>query len=153
MHDVAGGRLGDLISQKIYIFHVKGCLRLPPAGLSPGFCSQELLVLDIQFHNGEEQESRATVGKRPAAPEPAVATVLQDTGFSVGQQRTKPRAGPAPGPPRGPRWCVCCTASDGESKRHRNALHSEGIAPAKIKSAVGLAWPGFVVQVMADLLE
>lgn len=29
----------------------------------------------------------------------------------------------------------------------------EGITPAKIKSAVGLAWPGFVVQVRVDLLE
>lgn len=96
----------------------------PPllTALSPEFCSQELLVLDIQFHSAEDMEYRAPVGKRPAASELTVATVLQDAGFSVGQQQTKPGAGSASGPPQGPQQCVCCTASAGESRRHRKAL-------------------------------
>lgn len=93
------------------------------------------------------------VGKRPAVSELAVVTVLRDAGFSVGQQQTKPRAGSASGPPRGQWRRVCYTASAGESKRHWEALSSEGIIPVKVKPAVGLAWPGFVVPVMADLLE
>lgn len=86
VHAVADSRLGDFdFIENMYF----PCQRvfLPPAHwVKPRICSQELLVLDIQFHNREEQEFRATVGKGPAAPEPAA-------GFSAGQQCTKPRAG------------------------------------------------------------
>lgn len=86
---------------------MEGCLHPLLTARSPGFCSQELLVLDIQFHSAEDMEYRAAVGKRPAASEAAVATVLQDGGFSVGQQQTQPRAGSATGPPQGPQQRVC----------------------------------------------
>lgn len=87
-------------------------------------------------------EYRATVGKRPAASEPAVATVLQDAGCSVGQQQTKPRAGSASGPPQGPEQCVCCTARAGESRRHGKApsLRVSHLQRSSQQCGVGLAW-------------
>lgn len=49
---------------------MKECLHPLLTVLSPAFCSQELLVADIQFHNAEDMEYRAPVGKRPVASEP-----------------------------------------------------------------------------------
>lgn len=56
-HDAANGR-GGLVSQKIHLCHLRGCLHLLPAGFRPRFCSQEL---DIHSHKGEEEKWSAGV--------------------------------------------------------------------------------------------
>lgn len=56
------------------------------------------------------------------------------------------------GLPKPTAMCVLHCPCWGEQKALKGSK-LEGITPAKIRSAEGLAWPAFVVQVRVDLLE
>lgn len=85
-------------------------------------------------------------------PELAAATVLQEAGFSVGQQHTKPRAGSASGLPEVHGGASAAPAVPGKVKgtEEHQAL---GVSHCEDRVSGGSRLPGFVVQVMADLLE
>lgn len=75
-HNAANGR-GGLVSCKTHLCHLRGCLHLLPAGFISGFCSQELPVLDIHSHKGEEQKRSTGVANSQQCLHQALVMLLK----------------------------------------------------------------------------